>query len=366
MQISSLVKIAYSKNLDTGVVTWSAPYPVRIISSDDRVSSRRVKPPASQLIWSMTNYTHYSSERSFEQAIRLMNFYYDRYHTEVGMCSDTLVDANAVYPDYPVLSQNQLISKLRSDCMNVANALGEYKQTAGMFANAASTVYRSYRQAKKGDFSGAAKTLGFQPNSRNAANGWLMWKYGVSPLMGDIYASYRELKKQIDKPLITSASISAMSCINKTVSPSSERFKTIDAYAKVKMTAYVQLDSPVLAWASDHGLTNPLSLAWELTPYSFVVDWFIDVGSFLEALDFTASLTKSALYITRRRRSLVYGFTVGNAGMGTKMLKQGASYGSHRETSRSVGSLGAVAPSYKPALGASRVTSGLALLRQLK
>jgi hypothetical protein len=34
---------------------------------------------------------------------------------------------------------------------------------------------------------------------------------------------------------------------------------------------------------------NPLTTAWELTPYSFVIDWFIDVGKALSALSFIAT-----------------------------------------------------------------------------
>jgi hypothetical protein len=31
------------------------------------------------------------------------------------------------------------------------------------------------------------------------------------------------------------------------------------------------------------GLADPLSVAWELTPWSFVVDWFLPVGDYLNA-----------------------------------------------------------------------------------
>ena len=30
---------------------------------------------------------------------------------------------------------------------------------------------------------------------------------------------------------------------------------------------------------------NPVSIAWELTPYSFVVDWFYDLGGYLRNLE---------------------------------------------------------------------------------
>jgi hypothetical protein len=33
------------------------------------------------------------------------------------------------------------------------------------------------------------------------------------------------------------------------------------------------------------GLTNPLSAAWNLATLSFVVDWFIPIGDYLDALD---------------------------------------------------------------------------------
>jgi hypothetical protein len=33
------------------------------------------------------------------------------------------------------------------------------------------------------------------------------------------------------------------------------------------------------------GITNPLLIAWEVVPYSFVVDWVLPVGTWLESLD---------------------------------------------------------------------------------
>ena len=38
------------------------------------------------------------------------------------------------------------------------------------------------------------------------------------------------------------------------------------------------------------GLLNPVSLAWELVPWSFVVDWVLPIGSVLSALSAPAGL----------------------------------------------------------------------------
>ena len=50
---------------------------------------------------------------------------------------------------------------------------------------------------------------------------------------------------------------------------------------------YVRLDyrtvNPVLAAMQKLGVANPASLAWELLPYSFVVDWFLPIGQYLNS-----------------------------------------------------------------------------------
>lgn len=45
-----------------------------------------------------------------------------------------------------------------------------------------------------------------------------------------------------------------------------------------------KVENRTLASLNSLGLVNPLSLAWELLPMSFVVDWFIPIGGFLRQL----------------------------------------------------------------------------------
>ncbi len=47
------------------------------------------------------------------------------------------------------------------------------------------------------------------------------------------------------------------------------------------ISSRVRVDNPNLFLASRLGLTNPAAVAWELVPYSFVVDWFVNVGDYL-------------------------------------------------------------------------------------
>jgi hypothetical protein len=48
--------------------------------------------------------------------------------------------------------------------------------------------------------------------------------------------------------------------------------------------AYYRLRNAGLATLSQLGLINPAVIVWERLPYSFVVDWFAPVGSWLNAL----------------------------------------------------------------------------------
>ena len=50
-------------------------------------------------------------------------------------------------------------------------------------------------------------------------------------------------------------------------------------------TFSVLLHVPSSFDASRWSSLNPISLGWEVIPYSFVADWFLDVGGFLRALE---------------------------------------------------------------------------------
>lgn len=53
----------------------------------------------------------------------------------------------------------------------------------------------------------------------------------------------------------------------------------------VRLQAQLDTLNPNVLLASNLGLTNPAMVAWDLVPFSFVVDWFLPVGKFLNSFD---------------------------------------------------------------------------------
>jgi hypothetical protein len=66
---------------------------------------------------------------------------------------------------------------------------------------------------------------------------------------------------------------------------------TIRYKSKSRIAVKVRLDfrfsSPHLASLAADGLTNPVALAWEVTPFSFLADYCVGLGSWLNRLDAT-------------------------------------------------------------------------------
>lgn len=48
---------------------------------------------------------------------------------------------------------------------------------------------------------------------------------------------------------------------------------------------YYRVNDAEIRKCTGLGLLNPLQVAWETVPFSFMLDWLLPVGDFLEALD---------------------------------------------------------------------------------
>lgn len=135
--------------------------------------------------------------------------------------------------------------------------------------------------------------------SRTIAESYLEYIYGLKPLMSDIYELVQTIKNGSSKTLLLKGVGTALRSANGRTHKgiwSSGYAHSVSEYAqcdaKAKCTLWARLDPGASQFRAMNqlGLLNPLSLAYELTPWSFVVDWFIPIGPVLSALTAPAGL----------------------------------------------------------------------------
>jgi len=127
--------------------------------------------------------------------------------------------------------------------------------------------------------------------SRSLANGWLEWQYGWRPLCQDVFGALDEGLNIIEKRL---RHVKARGTIptDKTVGYGGfiDGLDNLSVTEKIngKQSCEISLWLEIPAtrvdparWSS----LNPISLGWEVIPYSFVVDWFIDIGSYIRNVE---------------------------------------------------------------------------------
>lgn len=211
--------------------------------------------------------------------------------------------------------------------------------------------------------------------SRLGANGWLEFTYGWSPLFQDIYglaqASLGNLYNQL-----THFKVRSRQQGHEKYEMSSDQGAQIrgDISYDVKTTLGISLSSSFDAGASRFTSMNPLGVVYELLPYSFVLDWFYDLGSYM------ANVEAAVLHGASFRRgyvSRVVHYNTKSQGFKNRSGRAGNSWWTEYEFGQSSflkttfsrtklnGWPIPQAPTCKADLGSSRLLSAAALLRQL-
>lgn len=193
----------------------------------------------------------------------------------------------------------QMLNDLKDQRVNLSMALASRKQTASLLASSARTLHNSATSALKGNFKKAFRVLGlrYRPQ-QSVANKYLALVFGYRPLINDIYGLYEELCSPKSNRMMVVVRGKANERVRRNVYTSSvytdsgsynfgrgiARLEQHDNITQ-KMSWWFELDSKFLQDLARNGLTNPAVVAWDLVPFSFVLDWLLPVGRVLNALD---------------------------------------------------------------------------------
>ena len=206
--------------------------------------------------------------------------------------------------------------KLKDQKINLAQAWGERKQTIGLVTDSVLdmvSLARAIRKLLRGnerELRRELRRLGkkfrrFNP-AKSFSEAWLQYSYGWKPLLSDIHGAVQALSdKEREKNLQYRVSVkklskaqvettSTVNCLRWAVNST----HTATLRTKTDYGCFVRLDflldSDVLKTLSETGISDPATLAWELLPWSFAVDWVVPVGDWLMARSATKGFLFSA------------------------------------------------------------------------
>jgi hypothetical protein len=183
-------------------------------------------------------------------------------------------------------------NRLRQMKVQLGASLAEAVSTVDTVAQTAATLWEFLIRAKRASLNNAVTYL----SGRSPASTYLGVTYGWVPMIKSVFET-AELLKYIDKekPLTLRASCKSHVKFNQTDEDGDHENQWAMS-GGVRCSLEASVTSYALLNADTAGLINPAEIAWEVVPYSFVVDWGIPVGTFLQSLSATAGLNFSSGY----------------------------------------------------------------------
>jgi len=240
-----------------------------------------------------------------------------------------------VRPDDPTgRAINDLLQKLSEGKTNTLVTAAEINKTVDMVAKTATKLYKAISALRKGRLGDFTDALGITTSRRFryryesrvadvrsryfssreyesrmrdvAAKTMLEVSYGWKPLLKDIHdhaKALAELSVERQNVLRHAKGRGETSRKEKIeTSPKAPYKHTIfhDMERKCEIGVWYTIQNGQLNPFTQLGIDNPMLVAWEVIPFSFIADWFVPVGNYIQSLTATNGLVFHSGYVSRR------------------------------------------------------------------
>lgn len=233
-----------------------------------------------------------------------------RYRTEQGVISYPGVDYTLDFQDTGLARTKclaKVIQTLKSSELNLATTLGEGRETYNMLADIVKSARRMRRKLKTGRARGIVKAMRKRSRDTNkpqpdwrkplAAIGGaeLYYALGVGPLIADVNAFVEHASKGLTDTLVIpfrerASAVQQFSAETTHVTEglTVTQKETLEVSERTMMAGYFVIGDlhSFENWRA--GLNTRPSLLWELLTLSFLIDYFLNVGQFIELWEATA------------------------------------------------------------------------------
>lgn len=196
---------------------------------------------------------------------------------------DTAVSAADIARASTLVSTEVLAKRGRQDS-EIWESLAEYKQTLQLLENPLTKL----RSLSSRVLNSAERNSTSRGLLKEVSGGYLIMRYGIKPLLNDIANILDSLKKVTGKQRKTSRASESLYATKG--SSGSLTFLSLDStWTRETVDSVVlrgmSLDEVELDIFGNLGFSfkGLLTLPWELTGYSFVADWFANIGDYINA-----------------------------------------------------------------------------------
>lgn len=192
---------------------------------------------------------------------------------------------------------NKALERLKNQKVDLSVAFFERKRTAQLFTDATEEIARETKRFRRQNGSIWDKVRRINPRLESYPKKWLAFQYGVKPTVSDVFGSLQALNEVETAPRPFRVTVTGEADDSWVEDDRSTYLvKGHPEYPLVIRREDSQRDHVSLTYAMDHpviatlsalGITNPFSTSWETLPYSFILDWAVPVGGYLNLLDAT-------------------------------------------------------------------------------
>lgn len=190
---------------------------------------------------------------------------------------------------------------------SLLTASAEWKLSLDMVSSRANQLLQSYLAIRRGAFGSGAGIAGMSKHRRKSiakrrrntgfspTELWLEYWMGWAPMFGDIYNAL-EIITRDNSPNHFSVGVPVKSTYVQVYgSPKDALYRQERCVLNGRISAYgdYKVINHNLNRLNQQGLVNPARTAWELVPFSFAVDWLLNVGQVLGSLTDFAGLNLS-------------------------------------------------------------------------
>jgi hypothetical protein len=216
---------------------------------------------AASLISSCTTYAEAQALPAWKHGVFDYDPYYDRY----SLTGNWIHEVELFDPkqDLELVARNHAIP-VGLDAKLTSEAIANTSFNSNSLANLCD-LFDAANKLRKGDF--ASLLLDFRKGGKVAADAWLKYRYVYSTTRADLEELVRY--KTNGEP---------------TVCRAGEQTAAGLMHVKIKLAPKSNQLGKIVDRLTGVGLAPNAYNMWDLVPFSFVVDWFVGIGDFLEGI----------------------------------------------------------------------------------